>query len=110
MTAQHTYYALLTVPLIALQDVFDPEEVPEGWILTGAVPVVAQSTEAGSSSAAAAVEDEDECILMDGAPPAAVDGGAGGGEGVKRRREADGVDGDGAKKARVEADDDVILL
>ena len=33
-----------------------------------------------------------------------------GGEGVKRRRKADGVDGDGAKKARVEADDDVILL
>ena len=96
--------------MIALQDVFDPEEVPEGWILTGALPLATQSTEAGSSSATAAAEDEEECILMEGAPPPAVGGGGGGGVGVKRRRKADGVDGDGAKKARVEADDDVILL
>ena len=89
---------------------FDPEEVPEGWILTGALPVATQSADHAGSSAEAA-EDEDECIIMDGAPPPeAVGGSAAGGEGVKRRREAGGVDGDGAKKARVEADDDVILL
>jgi len=105
--------------IIAHQDEFDEEKVPEGFILEG---TVSQPTEAAAAAAeapstsrpeaqqAGVVADEDYLVLVDDEPvaaPAVVQAGTG-----KRKRSAEEEDGggEGAKKAKAMGEDDEVIV